>query len=389
MSSNENKILTWGNRMIGIGGAAALKWRGPQRTNIILGVGRYHVIIIRNNENWAWGERRYGRIGDQFTGTANAQTTPKKVLDEWDFVEVGGGVDWSLGLDSDGKAWTWGFNDRGQLGDGTNTTRYIPILVSDTIEFQKISTGDKTCIGIDKDGKLWSWGSGTYGALGNGHAFTQTAYHIKTPTRMLVEDDFIDVSMGLNHGAAIDVNGDIWTWGYNTTGQLGHGNTTNNGTPTRIVTSTKWSKVACGRLHTLALDLEGNLWGWGRNNNGQLGLGLTVSSRTTPGQLNNGQKWTELSAGFNNSLGIDSTGDLWVWGNGSFGELGRGDGVTGFIRSPENLSGGRKYKAIGTGVYSSYAMDVDSNIWTTGYNAFGQLGVGDTTNRYVFTKVLI
>ncbi|HQJ06039.1 MAG TPA: chromosome condensation regulator RCC1, partial [Spirochaetota bacterium] len=86
--------------------------------------------------------------------------------------------------------------------------------------------------------------------------------------------DWASVSCGGSHTVALKSNKTLWAWGYNGSGQLGDGTTTNKSSPVQIGVSTDWARVSCGNDHTIAIKSNGALWAWGGNNYGQLGYDL-------------------------------------------------------------------------------------------------------------------
>ena len=118
---------------------------------------------------------------------------------------------------------------------------------------------------------------------------------------------------------AIDNEGNLWAWGYNTSGQIGDGTTTNRTTPVQIKPGTKFAQISAGETHSMAIDNEGNLWAWGYNTSGQIG-DETTTNRTTPVQIKPGTKFTQISAGYFHSLAMEEKGK--VYGTGSAYYLG-------------------------------------------------------------------
>src|SRR5688572_24579048 len=90
------------------------------------------------------------------------------VVDEVSFVRIASGARFSCGLDSDGVAYCWGLNDRGQLGDGTTTTRLAPTQVSTTLQFSTIAAGASHTCAITLTGDPYCWGSNERGEAGAG-----------------------------------------------------------------------------------------------------------------------------------------------------------------------------------------------------------------------------
>jgi alpha-tubulin suppressor-like RCC1 family protein len=107
------------------------------------------------------------------------------------------------------------------------------------------------------------------------------------------------VSGGYKHTAAIKTDGTLWTWGQNTWGQLGTGNTTSRSSPgTTAGGGTNWSSVSTVNTHTAGVKTDGTLWTWGSNSNGQAGDSTTGNYRTSPGTTaGGGTNWIMVSAG--------------------------------------------------------------------------------------------
>ena len=131
------------------------------------------------------------------------------------------------------------------------------------------------------------------------------------------------IAAGSYHTLAIKSDGTLWAWGYNYSGQLGDGTTSNKTTPVQIGTGTNWSQIAAGGYHTLAIKSDGTLWAWGYNSYGQLGDGASGGGnyKTTPVQIGTGTNWSQIAAGGYHTLAIKSDGTLWAWGN-YYGQLG-------------------------------------------------------------------
>lgn len=100
------------------------------------------------------------------------------------------------------------------------------------------------------------------------------------------------------HIAAIKTDGTLWTWGYNTSGQLGMNSIAHKSSPVQTVAGgTNWKQVTCGYAHTGAIKTDGTLWSWGSNINGCLGDG-TVVNKSSPVQSVAGTNWKQVSCGW-------------------------------------------------------------------------------------------
>jgi len=140
--------------------------------------------------------------------------------------------------------------------------------------------------------------------------------------------------------------------------------------------------VSCsaGYDHSLAIDESGNLWAWGGNLMGQLGDG-TLVPKNLPVQIFKGTRFKIVIAGSFSSFAIDEFDNLWGWGCNQSGEL--GDGTTTDRKLPVKIKSGTKFRIISSSSGSSHTMAIDEfgNLWVFGDNGSGQLGDGTTTNK--------
>ena len=178
--------------------------------------------------------------------------------------------------------------------------------------FNVLSLGENHSAYIDKNGDLYTWGKNSDGRLGDG--MTADRY---TPTKIM--SNVKSVSLGGNHSAAITENGDLYTWGYNIYGQLGDGTTTDKYTPTKIMSNVK--SVSLGVDHSAAITEKNDLYTWGLNDVGQLGDG-TMTDKYTPAKIMSNVK--SVSLGRDHSAAITQNGDLYTWGYNFSGLLGNG-----------------------------------------------------------------
>jgi len=350
-----------------------------------INAGNNHSLIIDLSGNlWAWGNNSYGQLGD---GTTTRRTSPVQIKSGTKFNVISGGNSHSLAIDESDNLWAWGNNSYGQLGDGTNTSENTPFQIKAGTKFTTVAGGYGYSLAIDSSGGLWAWGYNIYGQLGDGTS--GTANNKSTPVPIKAETRFTSVAAGYYHSLAIDWSGNLWAWGYNSYGALGDGTTTNKSTPVQIKSGTKFATVAAGNSyvysHSLAIDLSGNLWVWGDNYYGQLGDG-TTTQRNSPVQIKSGTKFNVVAAGYGHSLAIDNDGNLWAWGRNNYGQF--GDGTTTDKSTPVQIKSGTKFTTVAAGNYYSLAIDNDGNLWAWGDNSYGQFGDGTTTDQNNPKKVL-
>ena len=135
--------------------------------------------------------------------------------------------------------------------------------------------------------------------------------------------DWSSVGTGSYHTIALKVDGTLWAWGRNATGQLGDGTTTNRSVPTQESTAAAdWSSVSAGSYHTIALKEDGTLWAWGDNRYGQLGDGTTTDSLVPTQESTAAADWISFSGGIYHTIALKEDGTLWAWGYNRSGQLG-------------------------------------------------------------------
>jgi len=171
---------------------------------------------------------------------------------------------------------------------------------------QRTACGARFSCTVHPDGTLWGWGTNNLGQLGLG---TFSAQELN-PVQIGTATTWQSVAAGYTHTVALRTDGSLWTWGSNTSGQLGDGTTTTRSSPARVGTST-WKAIAAGSSETFAIRSDGTLWAWGNNSFGQLGDGTTVS-RVVPTQIGAPTTWQSVAGGGLHTLAIRSDGTLWT-----------------------------------------------------------------------------
>ena len=300
----------------------------------------------------------------------------------------------ALALDEDGRAYAWGDNTDGQLGDGSTTTRTSPVPVTGLpagVTFTVLAVGGHHSVGLGSDGVAYSWGDDYYGQLGDG-----TTTDRSTPGAVSLPSGvrFTAVSAGGEHTLALGDDGRAYAWGFNRFGQLGDGTTTTRSTPvpvTGLPTGVRLTAVSAGGGHSLALGSDGVTYAWGYNNNGELGVGRTAGDRLTPVPVTTlpaGVRLTALSAGADHNLAQGSDGVTYAWGLNARGEL--GDGTTTDRYTPVAVTGlpaGVRLTTVAVGAANSLGLGSDGALYAWGYNADGELGDGTTTDRATPVRV--
>jgi len=353
---------------------------------------------------WSWGfNLASGSGGVLGHNTSTSRSSPGTT--------AGGGVNWAsvdtswaynhnvgypasgyaAGIKTDGTLWTWGNNNKGQLGTGNTTDRSSPgTTAGGGTDWKLVAVGGNDSSyqyfngpvgGIKTDGTLWTWGDNYNGCLGTGNTTSRSS----PGTTAGGGSNWKQLAFGtFRTAAAVKTDGTLWTWGDNYRGQLGDGTTTNRSSPgTTAGGGTTWKAVSIGRRFSLAIKTDGTLWSWGENISGELGDG-TTTNRSSPGSastVSSTTGWKSISAGHNHAGAIKGDGSLLMWGSNSYGAIGDGTTNDKTYATAGPAGGGTNWKQISAGYYFSAAVKTDGTLWTWGYNNFGQLGDNTTTNR--------
>jgi alpha-tubulin suppressor-like RCC1 family protein len=281
------------------------------------------VAIKTDGSLWAWGYNNQGQLGDGSMGVANYRNVPFRIGADLNWVSVSAGGSHTLGIRTDGSLWAWGWNENGQLGIGSAGSFIpVPVQIQAGTTWKTASAGWSHNLAIRTDGSIWAWGWNGNGRLGDG-----TSIQRNTPIRIGTDNDWAFVSAGGNHTMAIKEGGTLWAWGWNGQGRLGDGTTTNRFNPVQIFTGTTWASVSAGGSHTVAIVQNGTLWAWGSNASGQLGNGAT-HELSFPIRVRTESEipWASISAGGSYSVAIGTDGTVWTWGSNWDSQL--GDGTT-------------------------------------------------------------
>ena len=347
-------------------------------------------------------------------------------------VAIDSGIYHTIAIDSQGRLYSWGLNNKGQLGLGSeyNSTRpyrfaqeiifdtdrcpSIPKNISAMPQSSNISLSWPRAEGaheyeIEVDGNALNLNENNFYIHKNLKPNTYHTYRVRAtnyggtsewsePVTVLTREyrpqdtKFVSISCGENHTIALSTDGTVWSWGINNNGQLGDGTTTNRNSLVQVRGIKNIKFIYAGLYHNLAVDADGVVWAWGSNSNKQLGNpSVTTSFIPYPVKVEGIDNVVSVAAGGYHSLAVKSDGTIWAWGYNNMGQLGDGTRETRAVPVQVMLSSGNplnNMSCVSAGTYHSVALSTDKNIYTWGHDYYGQLGdgsIGRTSNSIGYT----
>ena len=300
---------------------------------------------------WTWGQTAYGSIG---LNDAVQRSSP---------VQIGTGTNWKTpssgwnhmyATKTDGTLWAWGYNANGQLSTGDKIDRSSPVQVGTLTNWNMVAAGYYAVIATKTDGTLWTWGRGGYGEMGIGVAGNPTGYR-SSPVQVGTDTNWAWVAQGQQSMAAIKTTGTLWTWGLNSSGQLGNGGVIARSSPTQVGALTNWSKITLFQS-AMAIKTDGTLWAWGASNFGQV-PDSSNTNRSSPVQIGSGTSWSEVSSVYSyGGVALKTDGTAWVWGYSPSGDLGPNIVVGGSVASPVQFDSATNWSKLPAGECSRLLM---------------------------------
>jgi alpha-tubulin suppressor-like RCC1 family protein len=305
-------------------------------TSIAAGVG--HTLALGNNGNlYAWGANSYGQLGTGTTATDSVPTLVPLPSGVHSWTAISAGAYHSYAIGDDGNIYAWGFNSFGQLGNGTSdggnsatASHPTPAAItkpSSVTSWKSVVAGNNYGLAIANNDSLYAWGRDANGQLGQGNS-TDATSPIVVPVPSGATK-WTKVFAGAFYNLAIADNDSLYVWGQDNNGNLGDGTglTGNVSSPKKDAYPTgvtSWTQIACGASFALAIGSDGNLYSWGFNGTGELGVATGTSNNWTAVNvvLPNGVAPSSIAAGHNHSLILAGNGYAYSWGRNGSGELG-------------------------------------------------------------------
>ena len=368
--------------------------------------GNYSCGIYYDDKVYCWGYNGYGEVG---VGSAETKifnpTAIKGDLANKRVKLVTTGRFHVCALTLDGQAYCWGWNNCGEVGDGTYQEKRLPMEVKATVPedalygktIKQISAGNRYTCAVASDNKAYCWGGNNNYEAGIG-----ITGHLKKPHAVqgdLVGNNIDTVLPGCAHSCALTIDKKFYCWGYNSGYRPFGFNTTSNEVKLPILARDGLlAEIELKRLvlsfldqgpHNCAIDKDNKAYCWGSNNYGQLGDQVSVGGirQIKIKNEDNSDKIKDISVGDRYTCAISFSDKVYCWGSNYYGQLGNNTKTN--SQSPGAVQGeiaNKTVSGISAGMNHTCAI-ADGDIYCWGRNVYGELGDGTTIDSLLPVKI--
>ena len=291
------------------------------------------------------------------------------------------------------------------------TFKPMKLFINKNEIITQIACAEFHSLALNKNGNIYAWGGNLYNKLGQSSGVIGQPVLIES----LYSKKIVSISCGDYHSCALTDNGELYTWGggkqYNK-GQCGHGTIKEIDSPKKveffIKNKLKIIKICCGGYHTIVLCDNGDIYSFGKGSYGQLGYGESEDSAIPKlvkfsqkfiqkyeknfneniNENNNEQfKIIDIKCGGEHSVFLSSFGRVYVCGHGYHGQLGLGN--TKNVNKPIIVMSLSKLKIlkIAAGWSHTMVLSKDNMVYVTGCGKYGELGLknDENINKCTFT----
>jgi uncharacterized repeat protein (TIGR01451 family) len=327
---NDGTVWVWGagfNGQLGDGSSGSFAFtRSPIQVPDLSGVqkvedGNGFVYALKSDGTvWAWGINSSGQLGD---GTTVERTRPVQTTGLTNVIGIAGGSFYGAAVKGDGTVWVWGA--AGLITTGSfGTTHTTPVQVAGIQNVTAIAAGSQHLLMLKSDKTLWSIGVNVMGQLGDGTTTNRT-----TPVQVTGLSNVARIATGEEFSLALKEDGTVWAWGTHFNGQLGPGggsmDFSAHPNPVQVTgLPGNMTEIAAGQAFCLAVASDGTIWSWGNNSSFQLGQGDQISQNSIPKQIPNFGNVATVAGGHTHGVALKTDGSVWSWGANMDGALGDG-----------------------------------------------------------------
>lgn len=254
-------------------------------------IGSHTCALTSEGKTYCWGSNSFGQIGDDTSGAGNDRLVPTSVSQGAlpagvGIQDIALGSSYTCALTSENKVYCWGYNSDGQIGNGATFLRRTPtatlpgaIPANETI--QQLTAGTSRTCAVTSGQRAYCWGDNLHGGIGDGTTSDRT-----TPVAVVqgaIPDGVTiqQITPGYHYSCALGSNLQVYCWGDNTYGALGDGTLTQRSTPAAITQGaipgdTTIERLIVGHSHSCVFASDAKAYCWGYNYNGKLGDGSSI-----------------------------------------------------------------------------------------------------------------
>ncbi|XP_022540214.2 probable E3 ubiquitin-protein ligase HERC3 isoform X2 [Astyanax mexicanus] len=333
-----------------------------------------------------WGSSAWGQLGLGDAEPVVAEPRSCRMFSGRGLKEVACRGQHSLFLLHDGSVYSCGSNSHGQLGHEKPGNKPELVVALDAQKIAGVACGDAHSLAVNEQGQVFAWGTGEKGQLGLGTV--EEAVRVPRLIKKLCEHRISQVMCGNQHCIALAKDGQLFTWGQNSSGQLGLGKgepSSLSPQPLKSLCGIPLAQISAGGDHSFALSLSGAVFGWGRNSAGQLGLN-DEQDRAVPCHIKflRSQKVVYISCGDEHTAALTKDGGLFTFGNGSRGQLGHDSTNNELLPRRVLELMGTEVSQIVCGKHHTLAFVPSTGlVYAFGCNAHGQLGLANRGNARI------
>mmetsp|Transcript_29366 Transcript_29366/g.47412 ORF Transcript_29366/g.47412 Transcript_29366/m.47412 type:complete len:792 (-) Transcript_29366:878-3253(-) len=335
--------------------------------------------FVSNGDLFTWGFGGKGQLGH---GETQLHRTPKVVdaLLEKDIRSVSCGMNHTAALTEAGEVLTWGEGAGGRLGHMPERDCLLPVLVRELCGkmVTAVECGDFHTMALLDNGEVYSWGNGDQGQLGHGNSMSQM---VPKQISSLFGQMVIQIACGSYHSAAVTDHGVLWMWGENHWGQLGVDDKVVKWSPTalKMPPDKRVARVACGCWHSACVTDDGEVYTWGNGSSGQLGHGNKDSSQVPVrvAALANSHM-RRISCGRKHTAAVSDKDSVYMWGSGFLGNAKETQETAPVVVKALE---GRQVQNVVCGAEHTAALTVLGELYIWGNGLSCRLGIGDEKNH--------
>jgi alpha-tubulin suppressor-like RCC1 family protein len=297
------------------------KWDYKRIINELVLKGYNVLIVTKDDKTYAFGRNSNNHLGFGHNRVVNEIQIVEELCDQ-QIIDFANGSHHCIARNSSGKVYCWGRNKWGLLGNGSKDWSYHKLKLNQYLNNEfviDISCGAGHSLVLTNCGEVYAWGANGSGQIGNG---CNDEYQlILMKVKCFNNERVVMISCGYWHSMVLTECGHVYSWGYNSSGQLGIGNTVNSNEPkfVTVIDENKCNvfieKISCGRNHSLLLSSDGNIYAFGRNKSGELG-NQKEENESSPQRIKIETKFIDISSYWDKfiSIALSQDGIYYNWG---------------------------------------------------------------------------